>query len=134
MAVRWPDAMSTLRNASIALIGVAALGGMLHSALKPRVLISNASREVLENVQLVGVGFRERVEPMKPGDSRCVVVAPVSDSGLVLVFTAAGRTVTRGDLAYIEPGYGYRVHLVVAADLTTTSNTQLKSLLPWCSG
>jgi hypothetical protein len=91
-------------------------------------------REVLENVQLVGVGFREYVEPLKSGASRRVTVAPVAESGLLLVFTAAGRAVTRGDLAYIEPGYGYRVHLVVAADLTTTSITQTKSLLPWCSG
>lgn len=126
--------MSTLRNASFVLLGVAAIGTVIHSALKPRVLISNASREVLVNVQLVGQGFRERVEPLAPGVSRCVTVAPAGESGLLLIFTAAGRTVTRGDLAYIEPTGGYRVHLVVMADLTTTSNAQTMSLLPWCSG
>lgn len=125
--------MSALRKASFVLLGLAALGGVLHSGLQARVLITNASHEVLENVQLVGEGFHERVEPLEPGASRCVTVTPVHESGLILVFTAAGRTVERGDLAYIEPGLGYRVHLVVAADLTTASKSRPSSLRPWCS-
>jgi hypothetical protein len=113
------------------LIAFATIGGSFGLAMPPRVRVTNSSAATLTGVALEGRGFREHLPDLKPGASHCAIVSPSGESGLRLTFTTLARQVTAGDLAYIEPKGGYRVHLLVGPDLVPAPKTRL-SLLPWC--
>ena len=113
------------------LIGFATIGGSFWLAMLPRVRVTNSSDATLTGVALEGTGFRELLPDLEPGASHCAIVSPSGESGLRLTFTTPTRQVAVGDLAYIEPTGGYRVHLLVGPDLVPAVKTRL-SLLPWC--
>lgn len=112
--------------------GVAASAGVYDNA-RPRVLVTNDSRETLANVVLTGKGFQVPMGSIAPGESACAAVLPTGESDLLLSFAVAGAPMSRSGLAYLEPRTRTRVHVSVGRNFNTRVEYQL--LIPnWCTG
>jgi hypothetical protein len=87
----------------------------------PVVTIVNASAGAVTAVVLRGRDFVESVGSLGPGRMTGVVVRPLGESGLELLFSAQGREFAQKVDAYIEAGGGYCVTLTIDAELMVSS-------------
>ena len=70
----------------------------------PVVVVTNESGALVRGLLLDGDGspWSQRLPDLMPGETITTIVHPPSDSGLRISFVLNDRTMTSGDLAYIE--------------------------------
>jgi uncharacterized lipoprotein YajG len=100
----------------IMLVAVVMLIGCSGSSV---VVIANRSNVTVSNVVLSGSGFTNRLGNILPGGEEQIRVNPRGESGLRVVFDAAGRTVDSGEQGYFE-ATGYRVSAVISTNLNVS--------------
>ncbi len=106
----------------LALIGFVSLKVLGHTVLSdPKITIHYRTGETIRRITLTGKSFKVSHPQIKPGEAVTLRVHPRGESGLTMSFDTAKGRHTKGDLAYIESGLGYKVHLTIDPDYNIRS-------------
>jgi hypothetical protein len=109
---------------TIFLIALLALAGCSDG---PVITITNHSSITLSNVVLTGSGFTNNIEILAPGSRHKLTVYPHGESGLRVVFDAAGRRIDSGEQGYFEGGNNYQVAVIVNTNLDVSVSSDLRT-------
>ena len=86
----------------------------------PVVTLTNRSGVALTNVVITGSGFSERIGEFPAGAERSFSPTVRGETGIQVTFDAAGQHYDSGEQGYFEAGGGYRVSVVIDAQMRVT--------------
>ena len=99
------------------IIFTAAIVVLAGCAGKPTITVINQSDVILSNVVASGSGFTNQIGYIAPKTEKLFSVDCRGESGLRLVFEAAGKHIDSGEQGYFEAGEGYRVTAMINTNL-----------------
>jgi hypothetical protein len=92
----------------------------------PAVTIANRSNVALDNVVVSGSGFSIPVGHLGVDETRSLSPHPRGESGIRVVFDAAGQHHDSGEQGYFEGGNAYRVSITVDTAMKVIVDSGLK--------
>ena len=106
-----------MRVVFLAVTLLLSLAGCGDELIGPRVLISNHSDRVLDNVTLSGVGFVTSIGRIAAGSDESATLHPTGASSLRVTFDSGGQHFDSGEHGYFENSVLYRVSVDIDRDL-----------------
>ena len=106
-----------MRVVSFALVLLLSLAGCGDELIGPRVLISNHSDRILDNVTLSGTGFVTSIGRINAGSEESAMLHPTGESSLRVTFDSGGQHFDSGEHGYFENNVLYRVSVDIDRDL-----------------
>lgn len=73
----------------------------------PVITVVNETGYVVSRLNVTGEGFSVSLPDLSTGSQVTTIARPPGESGLAVSFLINGQTVTKDDVAYIEPSGGY---------------------------
>ena len=102
------------------------LAGCGDELVGPKVVISNRSGHVLNNLTLSGSGFVTSIGQLSPESVESATLHPTGESALRVTFDVDGRHVDSGEHGYSENSVLYKLAVDVDRDLKVSVTVALR--------